>query len=106
MITTNLLQLVRELDRLGAVRVSDHSDTIELHVSKPVDLDKLDDLVCDALFVDPLDRREDMNDWTIKLYKREHLRGSSDMDVKPLRGRTIYIVGRTTDRNTYYSHRS
>ncbi|MEO8590021.1 MAG: hypothetical protein ABI432_11660 [Flavobacteriales bacterium] len=92
MVTTNLLQLVHELDRLGAVRVNDHLDTIELRVAKPVDLGEVDDLVCDALFVDPLDRREGMNDWTIRLYKLDHLRKASDLDVKPVNGRSIYVL--------------
>jgi len=92
MVTTNILQLVHELDRISAVSVNDLADTIELHVSKPVDIGEMDDLICDALFVDPLDRQENAHAWTINLYKREHLRGASDMEVKELKGRSVYVL--------------
>ena len=92
MVTTNLPQLVHELHLLGAVRIKDHMDTIELHVAKPIDLHEVDDLLCDALFVDPMDRREDAHAWTIQLYKRDHLRGASDMAVKKVDDRSVYLL--------------
>ncbi len=92
MVTTNILQLVNELDRLGAVRIQDHMDTIDLHVAKPVDMEQVDDLICDALFVDPMDRREGVYDWTIRLMKRSQLRSGSDMSVKQSPGRSVYIL--------------
>ncbi len=92
MVTTNLPQLVHELDLLGAVRIQDHMDTIELQVFKPVDLSEVDDLLCDALFVEPLYRTEEEHAWTIALYKCDHLRSASDMDVKSEEGRSVYVL--------------
>ncbi len=68
---------------LGDVRVLDRTDSIVLHVEKPVDIGDVDDLVCDALFADPLLREEAEDHWTIKLFKRQSLRHASDMRVIP-----------------------
>ncbi|MEO8591240.1 MAG: hypothetical protein ABI432_17815, partial [Flavobacteriales bacterium] len=65
MITTNLLDLVDQLNILGDVSVHDGADSIELHMTKPVDLNGLDDLVCDALFLDPVARKEGLHNWTV-----------------------------------------
>ncbi len=79
MITTNLPQLVQEITALANVRVHDHADTIELEVSGTLDIEQLDDLVCDALFADPIAREEGRNGWTVHLWKRSQLRSASDM---------------------------
>jgi hypothetical protein len=92
MITTNLPQLVQELNALGQVRVHDHADTIELEVSKPVDVAQLDDLVCDALFADPVEREEGASGWTLHLWKRSQLRSASDMHVVPGPRRSGYVL--------------
>lgn len=81
MITTNLPEFVNLLNQLGNVNVHDSEDGIELRVAKPVDVDEVDDLVCDALFADPVSRTEGPHDWTIQLWKRSQLRPSSDMRV-------------------------
>ena len=81
MITTNLPQFVNQLQRLGDVRVIDHLDTIELRFSPSVDIKALDDLVCDAIFVDPLGRKMDVHGCTLEVAKRSKLRSSSDMRV-------------------------
>lgn len=81
MISTNLPELVRQLQQLGDVRVMDRLDTIEVHVDSSADVDALDDLVCDALFVDPLGRKADQRGCTLELAKRDTLRHTSDMQV-------------------------
>jgi len=81
MITTNLPEFVNQLQRLGDVRVMDHMDTIELRFPPTVNTKALDDLVCDALFVDPLGRRMDDRGCTLEVAKRTKLRASSDMRV-------------------------
>jgi hypothetical protein len=81
MVTTNLPSLVDLLNELGNTDVHDTVDSIELHVAKPVNVEELDDLVCDALFADPISRTEGHRGWTINLWKREDLRGASDMRV-------------------------
>ncbi len=83
MITTNMPQLVQQIRMLGDVRVLDRNDSIVLHVEKPVSIEDVDDLVCDALFADPLLREEAEDHWTIKLYKRQNLRSAGDLDVIP-----------------------
>jgi hypothetical protein len=81
MISTNLPELYRQLQELGDVSVMDRIDTIELHFSAPVNTDALDDLVCDALFVDPIRRYQDKRGCILELGKRSDLRQSSDMRV-------------------------
>lgn len=92
MVTTNLLELVHELEHMSAVNVHDHLDTIELQVAKPVDVEAIDDLVCDALFVDPVDREEGLFNWVIQLQKRENLRGASDMNILDGAKRSLYVL--------------
>jgi hypothetical protein len=79
MITTNMPQLVQQLSMLGDVSVHDTLDGIQLKVEHVKDIGGVDDLLCDALFADPLKREADAYGWTIHLYKREHLRPASDM---------------------------
>jgi len=81
MITTNLPEFVNQLQQLGEVRVLDHMDTIELRFPPSVNTEALDDLVCDALFVDPLGRELNEAGCTLELAKRDRLRHSSDMRV-------------------------
>jgi hypothetical protein len=81
MITMNLPQFLVQLNEIGDVRVMDRIDTIELHFAHGVNTDDLDDLVCDALFVDPLGREHHERGCTIALGKRDKLRHSSDMRV-------------------------
>ncbi|MFZ1686413.1 MAG: hypothetical protein WAU70_03265 [Flavobacteriales bacterium] len=81
MITTNLPEFVNLLNELGNVTVHDSMDGIELHIAKPVNVEDMDDLVCDALFADPVSRIEDQHGWTINMWKRDQLRASSDMRV-------------------------
>lgn len=90
MITTNLPQFVHQLTLLGDVRVHDGMDTIEIQVAKPVDVHEVDDLVCDALFADPIERKEDAHGWVLQLNKRSQLRGASDMRVVQGRGSMSY----------------
>lgn len=92
MVTTNLPQLVHQLARLGAVRICDRMDTIVLHLAKSIDLGQVDDLLCDALFVDPLFRLEKTRTWCIELFKRDHLRAASDMDVEHDQDRLVYVL--------------
>jgi hypothetical protein len=81
MISTNLPDFVRQLQQLGDVRVMDRLDTIEVHVHTTGELDALDDLVCDALFVDPLGRTTNQRGYILELAKRDTLRHTSDMRV-------------------------
>lgn len=92
MITTNLPQLVEQLNLLTEVHVHDRMDTIEIQVAKPVDIQQLDDLVCDALFADPVARKEDARGWTVHLDKRENLRSASDMGVVNGVGQMGYVL--------------
>ncbi|MBK8340326.1 MAG: hypothetical protein IPK99_10215 [Flavobacteriales bacterium] len=92
MVTTNLLELVHELERMSAVQVHDHLDTIELRIAKPGDVETIDDLVCDALFVDPIGRSEDPLYWLVQLYKRDSLRSASDMHVVGGTDRSLYVL--------------
>ena len=81
MITTNLPGLVQELHALGLISVHDHLETIELELPANVDLSKLDDLICDALFADPLERGLKGDRCVVLLGKRSELRGASDMQA-------------------------
>ena len=90
MITTNLPQFVEQLNMLSDVQVHDGMDTIEIRVAKPVDVQQLDDMVCDAIFADPLARKENAYGWTVHLGKRSHLRGASDMRVVHGKGQIGY----------------
>jgi hypothetical protein len=81
MITTNLPQFVNQLMQLGDVRVSDRMDTIQLHFATGVNVEELDELVCDALFVDPLGRKQNEHGCTLEVAKRDKLRHASDMRV-------------------------
>lgn len=92
MITTNLPEFVSLLNKLGNVTVHDGMDSIELRVDKPVNVEEVDDLVCDALFADPVGRTESQYGWTIEMFKRGHLRPSSDMRVVKARGGSRYEV--------------
>ena len=92
MITTNLPQLVEQITLLADVHVHDGLDRIEIHVAKPVDVQEIDDLVCDALFADPMARKEAPHEWTIHLGKRESLRGASDLNVVGGAGQVTYVV--------------
>lgn len=81
MITMNLPQFVDQLQQLGDVHVSDHADTIQLRFGTAVNTEALDDLVCDALFVDPIRREHDKSGCTLELGKRDKPRHASDMRV-------------------------
>jgi len=91
MISTNLPELVRQLQELGDVRVMDHLDSIELHLAVTVNTEALDDLVCDALFVDPLGRNETKRGCIPELAKRRTLRPASDMRVLRSEGGVHYV---------------
>ncbi|MEO8068432.1 MAG: hypothetical protein ABI599_12120 [Flavobacteriales bacterium] len=92
MITTNLPQFVEQLNMLCNVRVHDTQDSIELTIAKPVDVQEVDDLVCDALFVDPITRTAEGTDWVIQLDKRSSLRGASDMSLVRKQGAMVYSL--------------
>jgi hypothetical protein len=81
MITTNLLQLVQELNAFGPVSVHDHLETIDLEMPSSVPMDQLDDLICDAIFADPLDRETKGANCVVHLAKRSNLRSASDMHL-------------------------
>ena len=81
MITTNLPQLVQELNTFGPVSVHDHLETIDLEIPASVPMDQLDDLICDAIFADPLEREVKGDHCVVHLGKRSNLRGASDMHL-------------------------
>lgn len=83
MITTNMPQLVQQLSMLGNVRVHDTTDGIQLEVEHVQDIAGVDDLLCDALFADPVKRQANPYGWTIHLFKRDHLRQPS-ADIRTL----------------------
>jgi hypothetical protein len=78
-ITTNLPEFINLLNQLGNVSVHDGGEDLELHVAKPVNVEDMDDLICDALFADPIGRTEGSHEWVVRLRKRDDLRGASDM---------------------------
>ncbi len=79
MITTNLPEFITLLNELSNVSVHDSGDGLELYVAKPVNIDDMDDLICDAIFADPIGRTEGVHEWVVRLWKRSDLRGASDM---------------------------
>jgi hypothetical protein len=78
-ITTNLPEFINLLNQLGNVSVHDGGEDLELHVAKPVNVEDMDDLICDALFADPIGRTEGPHEWVVSLWKRDDLRSASDM---------------------------
>ena len=92
MITTNLPHLVRELHPLGLLSVHDHLDTMELLLPATVDTNELDDIICDAIFADPMQRVLVGGRWVVLLAKRSELRGASDMRSVPGEGRVGYVL--------------
>lgn len=91
MSTTNMPQLVQHLQKLADVHVHDTMDAIELDVSNVADINCVDELLCDALFADPLDREPARYGWRIHLAKRNGLRGAGDMQVLPENGTMRYV---------------
>ncbi|MBK9421216.1 MAG: hypothetical protein IPN44_09185 [Flavobacteriales bacterium] len=81
MTTTNLPHLVEALNALGLIAVHDRVDTSELELPANVPMDQLDDLLCDAIFVDPLKREVRKDRFFVELGKRSGLRGASDMQL-------------------------
>lgn len=92
MITTNLPQLVQELNAFGPVIVHDHLDTIDLELSGLISMAALDDLLCDALFVDPLSRELKGDRCIVHLAKRSDLRRASDLERIQEKYCTIYVL--------------
>jgi hypothetical protein len=90
MITTNLPEFINLLSELSDVSVHDSGDGLELHVAKPVNVEEMDDLICDALFADPIGRTEGAREWVVRLWKRDDLRGASDMRSVSTGGSTTY----------------
>ena len=84
MITTNMPALMEQLDQLAQVHVQDSADSMDLHVQKPVDIEQVDDMVCDALFAEPLQRTETARAFIIRLLKLDHPRHSTDMVLMPV----------------------
>ena len=92
MITTNLPQLVQELNALGPVTVHDHLDTIELELHASFPMHELDDLICDAIFTDPLARQIKGDRCLVHLAKRSDLRSASDLEMVCGRYSTVYVL--------------
>ncbi len=94
MITANMPQLVQQLNSLGYVNVHDTSVKTILHISAAKDMDQVDDLVCDALFVDPTKRVSTADGWDIHLEKRDRAReAAADIRVVPSgKGSMRYIL--------------
>lgn len=67
-------------------------DTIDVELQKPIDIARVDDLICDALFVDPLERTEQSRSYVIRLGKREGLRRCADLRTVDVGGRSNYII--------------
>ena len=84
MITANMPQLVQQLNNLGHVSVHDTTDKTIVHISAAKDIHQVDDLVCDALFVDPTKRVSTVDGWDIHLVKRDRAReAAADITVIP-----------------------
>lgn len=84
MITANMPQLVQQLNSLGHVSVHDTSDRTIVHIAAAKDINQVDDLVCDALFVDPTKRVCTADGWDIHLEKRDRAReAAADISVVP-----------------------
>ena len=92
MITTNLPQLVQELNAFGPVTVHDRLDTIELELHASFPMHELDDLICDAIFIDPLARHIKGDRCMVSLAKRSDLRGASDLDLVCGLSSTVYVL--------------
>lgn len=78
MITANMPQLVQQLNSLGYVSVHDTSEKTILHISAAKDIHQVDDLICDALFVDPTKRVSTVDGWDIHLVKRDRAREAAE----------------------------
>ena len=92
MITTNLPQLFQELQVFGPVNVHDHLETIDLDIPASFPFDALDDLLCDALFVDPLYREMKGDRCLVHMSKRIALRSASDMVLIQGVNTTTYLL--------------
>lgn len=78
MLTTNMPQFAKQLHKLGLVSLKDTNGQVVLHVPIAVDIQRVDDLVCDAVFVDPDERVLKGDRWLIYLNKRDHNRQPPD----------------------------
>lgn len=84
MITANMPQLVEAIKNFGDVHVHDTAEKTILQVSTANDMADVDDLICDALFVDPSKRVSTVYGWDIHLMKRERTRdAAADISVVP-----------------------
>ena len=78
MLTTNMPQLAEQLNQLGLVTLRDTNGQVILMVPAAVDIQQVDDLVCDAVFVEPDERVLVGDDWMIYLNKLDRNRQPAD----------------------------
>lgn len=69
MLTANMPQLVQQLNRIADVQVHDTAEQVELRMPSNTDIKEVDDVLCDALFVEPVQRTSTAHGWIIQLNK-------------------------------------
>ena len=84
MITTNMPALMEQLEMIADAHMHDTGEELDLVVRKPVDITLVDDLICDALFVEPLHRVEGERTYVIRLLKLDRQRHSGEMVLTPV----------------------
>lgn len=93
MLTTNMPELVHQLNRLTDVHVRDNDGQLELRLPVNTDMAKVDELICDAVFAEPTDRTITKDGWLIHMDKLDRLRHPcADMRVQGKGGVYKYIL--------------
>lgn len=77
-LSTNMPQLAKQLYQLGMGSLKDTHGQLVLKVPLVVDVQIVDDLICDAVFEDPIERVLDGDGWVIYLTKRDRNRPPAD----------------------------
>jgi len=75
---------------LADANIHDSGEQLDLLVRKPVNIALVDDLICDALFAEPLHREESDRSFVIRLLKLDRPRQSGDMVLMPISAGRIH----------------
>lgn len=94
MLSANMPQLVEQLNRIADVSVHDTSDQLELRVNTTADISEVDDLLCDAVFAEPVQRTATAHGWVIHLNKLDRPRKAlSELKVVSKGSVSRYLPG-------------
>jgi len=94
MLSTNMPQLAEQLNQLGLVTLRDVNGQVILMVPGNVDIQQVDDLVCDAVFVEPDERVFIDDGWVIYLNKLDRNRQPADeMYVRQQGTHYLFLFG-------------